>query len=205
MKRKGLLIFFLGCLLGGTTVYGVLSYKHSSGPFRGDTGRPGIRNPAWARPLASPRVRNLHHVSPDLYRGAQPDHDGFVELAGLGIKTVVNLRLTSKDDALLAGTPLAPVAIPAEPWELEEAEILAFLRVVSDPARLPVFVHCSHGADRTGAMTAAYRMVVQGWSKDDAIQEMTEGGFGYHAIWSNLPNTLRALDVPALRGRLGLR
>ena len=79
--------------------------------------------------------------------------------------------------------------------------MLAFLRVVADPARVPVFVHCSHGADRTGAMTAAYRVVVQGWDKEEAIREMIQGGFGYHTLWDNLPATIRKLDVPALKPR----
>lgn len=205
MRGKFLGIFVLGTLLGGASVYGVLSYQHSSGPFRGDTGRPGVRDATWARPLASQHVRNFHQVSAILYRGAQPDHNGFVELEKLGIKTVVNLRLTSKDDGLLNGTRLSPVAIPAEPWDLSEAEVVAFLRVLSEPARLPVFVHCSHGADRTGAMTALYRVAMQGWTKDAAIQEMTEGGFGYHTIWNNLPDTIRSLDIQALKEKAGIR
>lgn len=194
--------FFAGAVLGGLLVYGVLSYKHSTGPFVGDRGQAEGRDPAWAQPWASQHLRNFHRVSEQLYRGAQPDRNGFLELQQLGIKTVVNLRLTSSDRALLQGTSLAPVDIPAEPWDLEEADVLAFLRVVSDPSRLPVFVHCSHGADRTGAMSAIYRVVVQGWDKEDAIREMTGGGFGYHTLWDNLPATIRKLDVQALKAKL---
>lgn len=39
-----------------------------------------------------------------------------------------------------------------------------------------------HGSDRTGTMCALYRIAVQGWSKEDAIREMTAGGFGFHRI-----------------------
>jgi tyrosine-protein phosphatase SIW14 len=202
LRIRTLATFLAGALLGGTLVYGVLSYKHSAGPFRGDRRQSEGRSPAWAKPLASPRLHNFHQVSEQLYRGAQPDRDGFLELEKLGIKTVVNLRLTSSDRKLLAGTALVPVDIPAEPWDLEEPDVLAFLRVVSDPARVPVFVHCSHGADRTGAMAASYRVVVQGWDKAEAIREMTEGGFGYHTLWDNLPATIRALDVEHLKTKL---
>ncbi len=127
-----------------------------------------------------------------------------LELEQMGIRTIVNLRLTSSDRALLAGSSLGTVDIPAEPWDLEAADVLAFLRVVTDPARVPVFVHCSHGADRTGAMTAAYRVVVQGWDKEEAIREMTLGGFGYHTLWDNLPATIRKLDVAAVKAKLTL-
>ncbi len=189
-------------MLGGTAVYGVLSYRHSTGPFLGDRGQAEGRKPAWAQPWSSQHLRNFHRVSDQLYRGAQPDRNGFLELQRLGIKTVVNLRLSSSDRDLLRGTSLVPVDIPAEPWDLEEADVRAFLAVVTDPARLPVFVHCSHGADRTGAMSAIYRVVVQGWDKEEAIREMTHGGFGYHTLWDNLPATIRKLDVQTLAAKL---
>lgn len=203
MRIRSLATFLAGAVLGGALVYGALSYKHSTGPFRGDRGRIEGRHAAWAKPLASQSLRNFHQVSGELYRGAQPDRHGFVELERLGIKTVVNLRLTSSDKKLLEGTSLSPVDIPAEPWDLEEPDILAFLRVVVDPVRVPVFVHCSHGADRTGAMVAIYRVVLQGWDKEGAIREMTEGGFGYHTVWDNLPATIRKLDVAAVKAKLG--
>jgi protein tyrosine phosphatase (PTP) superfamily phosphohydrolase (DUF442 family) len=203
MKRvRALVTFLAGLVLGGALVYTVLSYKHSSGPFRGDTGRLQGRSAAWAQPLASQRLHNFHRVSEQLYRGAQPDRDGVLELEQLGIRTIINLRLSSSDRKLVEGTGLVPVDIPAEPWDLEEADMVAFLRVATDATRTPVFVHCSHGADRTGAMTAIYRIVAQGWDKEEAIREMTQGGFGYHTLWDNLPTTLRKLDVPALKAKL---
>jgi len=202
VRIRSLATFLAGAVLGGVLVYGVLSYKHSTGPFRGDRGPSEERSPAWAKPLASQHLHNFHQVSGELYRGAQPDRHGFLELQRMGIKTVVNLRLTGSDRKLLEGSSLVPVDIPAEPWDLEEADVVAFLRVVRDPARLPVFVHCSHGADRTGAMVAIYRVVVQGWDKEEAIREMTEGGFGYHAVWDNLPKTIRKLDVAGIKAKL---
>jgi protein tyrosine phosphatase (PTP) superfamily phosphohydrolase (DUF442 family) len=201
-RRRALTTFFAGMTLGGAVVYTVLSYKHSSGPFRGDTGQLERPSSAWAEPVASQRLHNFHRVSDQLYRGAQPDRDGVLELRKLGIKTIVNLRLSSSDRKLVEGTGLVAVDIPAEPWDLEEADIVAFLRVVADPASAPVFVHCSHGADRTGAMTAIYRIVVQGWDKEEAIREMTHGGFGYHTLWDNLPATLRKVDVVALKAKI---
>jgi len=205
LRIRSLATFLAGAVLGGALAYGALSYKHSTGAFRGDRGRIEGRDPAWAKPRVSQSLRNFHQVSGDLYRGAQPDRHGFRELERLGIKTVVNLRLTSSDRKQLEGTSLVPVDIPAEPWDLEEPDILAFLRVASDPARVPVFVHCSHGAERTGAMAAIYRVVVQGWDKEEAIREMTEGGFGYHTVWDNLPATLRKLDVAGLKSKLAAR
>jgi hypothetical protein len=44
-------------------------------------------------------------------------------------------------------------------------------------------------------MCAIYRIVVQKWTKQEAIREMTEGGFGFHEVWSNLPAWIDELDV----------
>ncbi len=67
-----------------------------------------------------------------------------------------------------------------------------------------MLIHCTHGADRTGVMIAAYRVVVQGWSKPEAEREMIRGGYGYHLVWINLPRVLRRLDVAKMRRELGL-
>jgi hypothetical protein len=66
---------------------------------------------------------------------------------------------------------------------------------------VPWFVHCHHGSDRTGMMVAVYRAVVQGWPMDKAIDEMINGGFGFHEIYR--PFTvpfLKRLDIEALKG-----
>ena len=40
-------------------------------------------------------------------------------------------------------------------------------------------------------MIAAYRMVVEVWSAVDAIEEMRNGGYYYHAVWTNMIRYLR--------------
>ena len=42
---------------------------------------------------------------------------------------------------------------------------------------LPVFVHCQIGRDRTGCAIGAYRIAKQGWTAEQAIQEMERYGF----------------------------
>jgi tyrosine-protein phosphatase SIW14 len=56
--------------------------------------------------------------------------------------------------------------------------VAEFMTLVSDPARQPVYVHCTGGNHRTGAMTAVYRMEMDGWTADQAYQEMKRYGFG---------------------------
>ena len=87
-------------------------------------------------------------------------------------------------------------------WHLTDEDAIRFLRMVTDPARQPVLVHCRHGADRTGAMVAVYRIVIEGWTKDDALQEMTRGGYGFHPVWNNIVRYVSDLDADAIRARL---
>ena len=153
----------------------------------------------WAKPMDVPGLPNLHQVSDDLYRGAQPSAEGMRELEKLGVKTVVNLRSSHSDRDELEGTGLAYEHIKMTAWNPESEDVVRFLQVISDSDLLPVFVHCKHGADRTGLMCAVYRIAVQGWSKEEAIEEMTQGGFGFHEIWKNLPKYIRKLDIDELR------
>jgi protein tyrosine/serine phosphatase len=52
--------------------------------------------------------------------------------------------------------------------------------------QLPAFIHCQHGADRTGTMVAVYRVRVQGWTKEDAIKEMMEEKYGFHHVYEEV-------------------
>ena len=120
------------------------------------------------------------------------------------MRTIVNLRQTHSDEDLAWATSLDYVHAPTVPGMVTDEQVIAFLRIATDPGRTPVFVHCRLGANRTGEMCAAYRIVVQGWTKDEAIAELTEGGFGFHAAFGTIPAYLRDMDVAGIRRELGL-
>jgi protein tyrosine phosphatase (PTP) superfamily phosphohydrolase (DUF442 family) len=136
----------------------------------------------WAQPVRLPGVPNLFRVTPKLYRSDQPTSEGMKNLKKLGIKTILNLRSFHSDRDEIGPTGLISEHIYMKPWHPEEEEAVRFLQIVTNPRLTPVLVHCQHGADRTGAMVALYRIAVQGWTKTEAIREMKEGGFGYHWI-----------------------
>jgi protein tyrosine/serine phosphatase len=174
----------------------------ASGPSRESTATAHSR---WAQPIDRPGLPNLHQVSPALYRGAQPTAAGLAELKKMGVKTDINLRSFHSDHDMLGDTGLAYGQVPMKTWHLENEDIVRFLKLATDPVNQPVFVHCQHGADRTGVACAVFRIVVQGWSKDRAIDEMTHGGFGFHPIWQNLVDYIRNLDVEQVRRQAGLK
>lgn len=169
-----------------------------------DPGTDAATRAKWAQRLELPGLPNLHKVSDDLYRGAQPTAEGMKQLEKLGVKTVVNLRSFHADRQQLEGTELAYEQIPATALNIEAEDVVRFVQIVTDANRTPVFVHCRHGSDRTGTMCAAYRIVTQGWSKDEAVEEMTKGGFGFHSIWRNLIEYVRKLDIEQIERKAGL-
>lgn len=160
---------------------------------------------AWAQPIALPGVPNLHKVSDTLFRSAQPDAAGMQNLKKLGVETIVNLRAFHSDRDEIGMTGLGYEHIYMKAWHPEEEDVIRFLQIVTNPKRTPVLVHCQHGADRTGMMVAIYRIAVQGWSKEEAAREMTEGGFGFHEVWVNLIPWLNALDIDRIKRQAGLQ
>jgi protein tyrosine/serine phosphatase len=162
------------------------------------------RPSTWATPMTVEGVPNLHQVSPTLCRSAQPTAEGMEKLKAMGIKTVVNLRSFHSDRDEIGDTGLAYEHIHMKAWHPEREDVVRFLKIVTDPNNAPVLVHCQHGADRTGTMCVIYRVAVQGWTKEEAIREMTEGGFGFHEIWANLPTWIDQLDIDAIKRDAGI-
>jgi len=165
----------------------------------------GVQRPAgWAQPILMEGVPNLHKVSDDIYRSGQPTAEGMKNLQLKGIKTVVNLRAFNSDLDEIGDAGLLYEHIPMVAWYPMEREAVRFLKAVTDPGKKPVHVHCMHGSDRTGTMIAVYRIAVQGWTKEEAIREMTSGGFGFHEIWINIVPWINGLDIEKIRKEAGI-
>lgn len=160
------------------------------------------RTTEWAVPLEVKGLPNLHRVNANLYRSAQPDADSAKAIETLGIRTVLNLRKNDKDKPLRANTNIFFLRYPLHTWDIDDRDVLAVLKIITNPNNQPILVHCTHGADRTGLMMASYRMVVQGWTKDAAINEMKNGGYQYHAIWKNIIRRIQKMDIEKMRAEL---
>jgi tyrosine-protein phosphatase SIW14 len=140
-----------------------------------------------------PGVKNFARISDDLYRGEQPTVEGFTELKKMGVKTIVNLRSFHSDRALMTGTGLQYLHLYCKAWHPEEEDVAQFLKLLKDPNNRPVFVHCQHGADRTGMMVASYRMLEQGWNSDDAAKETHN--FGFHKMFAEIQTYLQRFSA----------
>jgi tyrosine-protein phosphatase SIW14 len=196
-KKRFSFITIILLLMSACAVAYILAIRS---PESAATPRPSL----WAQPLQRKGLTNLHEVTPTLYRGAQPTAVGMRQLKAMGVKTVVNLRSFNSDRDELRDTGLAYEHICMKAWHPEKEDIIRFLRITTDKDRTPVFAHCQHGADRTGLMCAVYRVAVCNWTKEEAIREMTQGGFGHHTIWKNLIKFIEDLDIDGIKKQAGI-
>jgi protein tyrosine/serine phosphatase len=163
-----------------------------------------VARPAnWAEPIALDGVPNLHRITTTLYRSEQPTAVGMKNLEQLGIRTVINLRYFNSDDDEAAGTSLRTERTKILTWRIGDKHVIEVMNLLKNAENGPFLIHCQHGADRTGLMTAMYRILEQGWSREDALRELTDGGYGYHSMWKNIIKYVRSADVERLKAAIG--
>ncbi len=160
----------------------------------------------WAKPVTIAGLPNLNQVAPNLYRSAQPTVDGFVAAQStLKILTVINLRESQTDATLLKDVQIEEQSVPMNALNIKEADVISALKLIkAGEAKGPVLVHCKHGADRTGVVIAMYRILYQGWSKEQAIDEMEHGGFNFHSVFFNIPTFIKNADIAAYKQALAI-
>lgn len=125
-------------------------------------------------------IANLDRVNDGLYRGAQPNGLGIESLERLGIKTIVNLRMTNdtwvaeeqearKQGITYTNVPMKGIGCPTDE---QVVKVLSIIETFPSP----VFIHCQHGCDRTGTIIACYRIQHDGWTSTQALSEAGEYG-----------------------------
>ncbi|MGH7192110.1 MAG: fused DSP-PTPase phosphatase/NAD kinase-like protein [Candidatus Saccharimonadales bacterium] len=137
-----------------------------------------------------PRFDQVHSY---FWRGAAPTFAGIDALKKLGVKTIVDLRRTPRrieeEGKYCRLVGINYVSLPMGDFIPPPGKQKTFLKIVSDAAQnsqaAPVFLHCSHGSDRTGYLTALWRVTNDHWSAAEAITEMLQHGFLVHKIEPN--------------------
>jgi tyrosine-protein phosphatase SIW14 len=140
--------------------------------------------PAWAAPASVPGIKNFHQVDQQLYRGAQPAKEGIEYLAKLGVKVVLDLREPGErsraEERTVVAAGMRYVSVPMTGLTAPtQNQTTAILRLLEDEKTGPVFVHCMRGADRTGAVVAAYRIDHDKWDNARALKEALANGMSW--------------------------
>jgi protein tyrosine phosphatase (PTP) superfamily phosphohydrolase (DUF442 family) len=159
---------------------------------------PSVRPSAWAQKVEGINVRAFYKVDNRLDRSALPSHKGMKSIEKLGIRSVLNVHHFGDDHAEMQGTSLKGKQIRIHVTKMTYAEIVESLRYIVKTEQ-PVLIHCLTGADRTGVIVAAYRML-KGWTKQAAIDEMLKGGFHFRRyLFPNLLPLVENIDIEQLR------
>jgi len=125
-------------------------------------------------------IENFGKVNENYYRGSQPRNQQLAWLKARGVKTVIDLRKDSvaEEPSQVSSFGMQYFNIPLKPSiPATAAQTEYFLKLVNDPQNWPVYVHCKGGRHRTGALTAIYRITHDGWTADQAWEEMKRYDF----------------------------
>lgn len=141
----------------------------------------------WATEID--KEANLYRIDNKLFRSEQLIPENYSLLKQQGIKTLINLRFFDRNDDKQAfkNTDLTLVNTPLLTWSISPKEVANVLwQIEQHQKNGAVLIHCYHGADRTGLISAMYRIIYQHWTLEEAKREMIEGPYGFHSIWKNI-------------------
>jgi tyrosine-protein phosphatase SIW14 len=159
---------------------------------------PRLRPAEWGIPVINGKIENWYRIDDKVYRSAQPDSGGMKDAERFGIRNVLNLRNYHSDADEVKGTGLKIFRVKMEAGDIEDDQIIAALRIIKY-VEGPILVHCWHGSDRTGAVIAMYRIVFLRWDKENAIDEMVNGGYGFHGVYDNIVTYIQRCDAEKIR------
>jgi protein tyrosine/serine phosphatase len=132
----------------------------------------------------------------NIWRGGQPESpDDIDNLKSLGVRQIIKLNSESAEDEQdhcnTTGIAFFYCLITLTEQILTEPDLQSIRDAVGFIAP-GTLVHCEHGIDRTGVCIAMWR-VSQGWSCEQAENEMMEMGFhkilfGLWKVWEDFKN-----------------
>lgn len=169
LRRRVLTFALVGLLVAGGAAYAGIRLRWWKPPYPAST-----KWVCWQLGCPEPAYNFAEVVPGAIYRSGRPDERWYrYAHQRYGIRHVVRLFEAG------GPVPMPPndlgMTVHAFNWTNQKApprkeldEVLAIL-----DANQPVMVHCWAGADRTGYAIAAYRILRQGWTAQQALDEMS--------------------------------
>ena len=126
------------------------------------------------------RFRNLHRISPEMWRANQPSPEHIARYArDLGLKTIINLRgrspkgyyLLEKEACARNGIELVDFQVFSRDTPTRDTILGA--RDMFESIAYPALMHCKSGADRAGLASALYMHFRQGLPIREAKEQLS--------------------------------
>jgi protein tyrosine phosphatase (PTP) superfamily phosphohydrolase (DUF442 family) len=145
-------------------------------------------------PAEFPGLHNVFRLSKKLYGGSMPEGDeGFQSLQRLGIRTVISVDGARPEVERARKYGMRYVHLPFGYDGCPSPRAAQIVRAVRDLPG-PVYLHCHHGRHRSPAAAAFARIVLDGISNEEAVEEMERAGTGKNYI--GLYEEVRAYEPP---------
>ena len=157
----------------------------------------------WATEVG--KDANLYRLDDKLFRSEQLTEKDYELLRKNNINTLINLRFFDRNDDRQAfgKTSLTLVNTPLLTWRITPQEVAQVLwQIEQHQLNGAVLVHCYHGADRTGLISAMYRVVYQNWDMNEAKREMMQGPYGFHSVWKNIEGFFTEKNINEIKQEL---
>ncbi|HEY7855247.1 MAG TPA: sulfur transferase domain-containing protein, partial [Terriglobales bacterium] len=144
--------------------------------------------PAASLPLTAQAklagVPNFREVNASVYRGGQPNQQGWNSLAAMGVTTVIDLcdeHSAAAERAAVEAAGMHYVSMPMSGIGITEpdAKTVEAVYALLDKPQGKVFVHCHKGMDRTGTVVAYYRVEHDHWTNQKALDEAESDGMSW--------------------------
>ncbi len=119
-------------------------------------------------------------ASKGIYRGGQPDAEGWQYLKSLGVTNVVKLNTENE------GSDVMAEALGMKVWtfvitttqQLLGGGVEEKIKAAASKITPNTYIHCKLGRNRTGTVIGYYRVSRCGWTKAQANKEMNQYGWG---------------------------
>lgn len=127
-------------------------------------------------------MKNFHIVKHNLFRGGSPNIRDIIDLQNkFGVEKIISLdqKIGLAIKPVCDKLGIKQIIINIKPTDVRSLQNLLQYNIwdlISN--KIPTFVHCRRGKDRTGLLIALARCIIDGWAADQAIKEAKKLGFG---------------------------
>jgi len=170
------------------STFALVTFLSLSPAVFGDAQNSGIKNFKEVQPenYCTSGEGAESRPSGSIFRGGRPDSDGLVYLAKLPVSTVINLETDAalKEARLVSqlDLPLKEIDYPMPSFgvaklsngQINHDEIIAAVAELRRSENFPLYIHCTHGLDRTGMIVAFHRVFNECWSPAEAEKEWSD-------------------------------